>query len=395
MKLVQAFILGLAVLPGLCFAADAQAPHLIHNDSPAQGVQLMDLQELWRAGGDDEDVIFGRIVDVKRGHGGHTYVLDNQLCQVVVFSPEGEHLHDLSREGDGPGELRQPVELAFLSDDVLGIGMGFPGKVISLKLDGTPDKTFYPIGVPAEGNIGLLMGMQFRDGVMAACGGRMVFGEGGAGHTNRFLSFCQGDCTETRRLLEKSTPLDLTGRKYEEAPDHFVERKWALGPDGMLFVAAKRDAYEISVFDHEGQLVRIFGRKYQPRKRTEAEKQDVRPVINFNNHEDLEIVAEENDPCISRLLYNSDQNTIWVQTPQGAKDQTQEILESWDVFSVEGAYLKQVAIPLGHHMNDGTIHLVGHNKLIVIKGTNSPFGPNANSEEAELEPLEVICYEIR
>ncbi len=396
MKSVLILVSLLTILPSVCLAGNTQVPHLINSDTPPHGVKTLDLKELWRAGGEDEEVIFGRIVDVKRGPDGSTYVLDNQLCQVAVFSPEGQHLSYLSREGDGPGELRQPVELAFLSDDILGIGMGFPGKVISLKLDGTPDKTYYPIGEPSEGNIGLLMGMQFFDGVMAACGGRMVFGEDGTGHTDRFLSFCQGDCTATRHLLEKATPLDLTGRQYVEAPDHYVERTWALGPGGMLFVAAERDAYEISVFDKTGKLVQVFGRKYKPRKRTKAEKQQVTPVINFNNSLDTEIVAEDYDPCISRLLYNRDESTVWVQTPQGEEDQTEEILELWDVFSADGKFQHQVIVPLGHEMNDGTIHLVGGNKLIVVKGTSSPFNDSENTEEEmDVEPLEVICYEIR
>ena len=32
---------------------------------------------------------------------GSVYVLDNQLCHVVVISAEGEHLQSISREGDG------------------------------------------------------------------------------------------------------------------------------------------------------------------------------------------------------------------------------------------------------------------------------------------------------
>ena len=41
--------------------------------------------------------------------------------QVVVISAEGEYLRTLSRQGDGPGELRQPTGLVFLADDVLGV----------------------------------------------------------------------------------------------------------------------------------------------------------------------------------------------------------------------------------------------------------------------------------
>ena len=71
----------------------------------------------------------------------------------------------------------------------------------------------------------------------------------------------------------------------------------------------------------------------------------------------------------------------------------------WDVFGTDGEFLQQVAIPLGDEMNDGTTYLVGGGKLVVVKGTSSSFdgddNPDDEEEETEVEPLEVICYEMR
>ncbi len=99
MKILPLLITILFFLPKVCLATVPIIPRILDNDGPSQGVVPLDLVELWRAGGEDEDVIFGRIVDLKRHANGNVYVLDNQLCQVVVFSPDGEHLEDLSREG--------------------------------------------------------------------------------------------------------------------------------------------------------------------------------------------------------------------------------------------------------------------------------------------------------
>ncbi|MFH1754272.1 MAG: 6-bladed beta-propeller [Candidatus Latescibacterota bacterium] len=87
----------------------ADVPRTIDNDGPTQGVQPLALHELWRVGGEDEDIMFGRITDLKMHPDGSLYVLDNQLCQVVVISADGEHLRDISREGDGPGEVRRSI----------------------------------------------------------------------------------------------------------------------------------------------------------------------------------------------------------------------------------------------------------------------------------------------
>jgi hypothetical protein len=117
-------------------------------------------------GGEDEDVIFGRITDLAMHPDGTFYVLDNQLAHVVVISSEGEYLGEISREGDGPGELRQPMGLVLLTDDLLGIGSGFPAKLTTLKPNGSYVDTHYmgpdtpwarrPVGRD-PGNLGRLL----------------------------------------------------------------------------------------------------------------------------------------------------------------------------------------------------------------------------------------------
>jgi hypothetical protein len=400
MKLFPVLALILYSLPLLCLAESNDIPRLIDTDGPSQGIQPLNLHESWRVGGEDEDVIFGRIVDLKKHPDGTFYILDNQLCQVVVVSGDGEHLAELSRQGDGPGELRQPTGLVFLEDDVLGVGMGFPGKVVSMKTDGTPVGTLYPIGEPAEGNIGIMMSLQKVDGILVASGGRMVFADHNNSHTERFLSMAYESGGEFNRILETTTPIDPTGQEYVETDNYYIDSRYALGPEGTIYAPMKRDAYEISVFDKAGKLIRVFGRQTKPRKRTQSDKEEVSPLISMGGSpENQGWVISVVDECVYRIMVNEDDGTIWVLTPQGNNDQPEGILETWDVFSTEGEYLKQVPVPLGNEMNDGTCYLVGGGRLVVVKGTASSFTGGNDSEddeeETEVEPQEVICYEMR
>jgi hypothetical protein len=395
-----AFIVFLLASPALGLVGDAAVPHLIDDDGPALGVVTPALRELWRVGGEDESVIFGRIVDVKAHRSGDIYVLDNQLCQIVVLSPDGEHLRDLSRQGDGPGEIRQPMGIVFLADDVLGIGVGFPGQVVALKLDGTPITTHYPVGRPAEGNIGIMTALQYVDGVLVAAGGRMAFEDAGQSHTDRFLAVADGGLDTFTRILAKATPLDPTGRIFDEAADYYIDRRWALGRQGVIYAPLKRDAYEISVYDKSGRPLRVFGRRDRPRKRTQTEKDEVTPMINVvNDPEGRAWEIADHDESVTRVVYNHDDDTVWVLTPHGANDQPDGILQTWDVFGTDGEYLKQVPIPLGHDMNEGACYLVGGGRLIVVRGTGSAFSGDRDAateaEETAVEPLEVICYDMR
>ncbi|MBU2503134.1 hypothetical protein KJ682_17525 [bacterium] len=391
------FFLSLVLLtaPALCLAGSTAAPRLIDTDGPTQGIQTLAVQELWRVGGLDDDLIFGRITDVKMHPDGCVYILDNQLCQVVVVSPEGEHLRNLSREGDGPGELRQPMGLVFLADDVLGVGLGFPAKLVTLGLDGTPIATHYPVGAPAEGNVAVMISLHFQDGVLAASGGSIVFAPVGESHTDRFLSVGDASFGKFHRILLRQTPIDPAGLQFVEADQYYFDRSWTLGPQGRIYAPMMRAAYEISELDTAGNLVRVFGRKYTPRKRTGAEKELISPVINTGTNDRSQWKIEDHDDCISRIMVDPADGSVWVLTPHGHEDQPDGILETWDVFSPTGEYLRQVAVPLGHEMVEGTCFLMGQDRMVVIRGNQSPRGDGEVEDEAEAEPLEVICYAIR
>ena len=93
--------------------------HVKNPASPPQGVETMQLEELWRVGGAGEDqTVFGVILQALPDEQGNLYVLDLQLSQVFVFSPEGKLLRTLSREGEGPGEVRNPTDMFFMADSV-------------------------------------------------------------------------------------------------------------------------------------------------------------------------------------------------------------------------------------------------------------------------------------
>jgi hypothetical protein len=377
-------------------ARAGDVPRAIDEDGPTQGVQPLALRELWRIGGENEDVIFGRITDLEMHPDGSLYVLDNQLCHVVVISPDGEFVRNISREGDGPGEVRQPTGLIFLSDEILGIGTGFPAKLITLGLDGTPIDTYYPVGAPADGNVAVMISLQCVDGVLGASGGRIAFVAGGDSYTDRFLSIGDASLGEFHHILETTTPFDPTGFSFVEVDNYYIDDSWALGAGGRIYAPMKRDAYEISEFDTTGKLVRVFGRRYEPRRRTVAEKGRVSPLINPGTPANTDWTIDDHDPCVLRIMIDPDDGAIWVLTPHGHEDQPEGILETWDVFAPDGEYVRQVPIPLGHEMNEGTCTLVGSGKMVVVRGTGSAFGARADVEieETEVEPLEVICYEL-
>ena len=82
------------------------APRIHNSATPAEGVETITLEELWRIGGDDEEsVLIGLIAQALVGDDETIYLLDGQLNQIEVFSADGEHQGTIGREGSGPGEF--------------------------------------------------------------------------------------------------------------------------------------------------------------------------------------------------------------------------------------------------------------------------------------------------
>ena len=68
-----------------------------------KGVETLELEEVWRAGGyDDEEVLFGVITDIIADEDGNFYLLDSQLNEIQVYSPDGVYQRTIGREGEGP-----------------------------------------------------------------------------------------------------------------------------------------------------------------------------------------------------------------------------------------------------------------------------------------------------
>jgi len=69
-------------------SARADAP-VVRNEEPALPPVTLELEELWRRGAENDDVMIGLPVEALADERGRVYLADQQLCQVFVFGPEG------------------------------------------------------------------------------------------------------------------------------------------------------------------------------------------------------------------------------------------------------------------------------------------------------------------
>ncbi len=374
-----------------------------HVMNPAVGIEparTIELEELWRIGGDtdSEEEFFGVLVGVLTGENGNIYLLDQQLSEIKVFSSDGQYLRTIGREGEGPGEFRRPSGMFFLPDGTIAVMQLAPGKIVLLSRTGEPVGE-RPIPVPDGAGFSLLF-----DGRSAGETVCLVLG------TNQFE---EGKFTQTRRLIRVDNEGNIltnyvTGLRTIEFATATVderiwdgfENRWALDAKGRVYAVETWGQYEVTVWSPEGRKQMVIHREMKPRKRSDAELDRLRKVYEalVRQIPDAQLKLSDHDQDIFRP-YVRDDGTLWVQNAYGAYDMPDGSLGVFDVFDGDGRFVQEVTLRGQGDPQEDAYFFVG-DRLYVVTDFLSAYvaaqGGGAETEEAEAEPepMSVICYRM-
>jgi hypothetical protein len=399
--ILLSMLLATAVLAGETVIEDGVT--IIRNGAqPSGGVETMKLKELWRAGGEDDEVFFGLITQVVVDDAGNIYLLDTQLSEVKVYSPEGENIATLSREGDGPGEIRTPVDMFFTPEGNLGLMQTFPGKVVIIDLEGNPVGNYTPGGTdPTQGGFLVLQDAESFGDQYLVCGISIAQAQTGQIRTS-FLSAFDAEGTQQTVYLEKKDEWDFSNFSLDEKDQYFVNfRRWTVGPDGRIYGAPERNDYRVHVFNPDGTPDRIIEREYEPLERDEDGMAFINNAMAAAARQfpfEIQTSVESTEPDFGSMEVRGD-GSLWVSTSRGVRNQDEGIISTYDVFDKEGHFTKQVKIAAqGDGAEDGLI-FAGDDRVVIITGFMDAVlalqgGGGAAEEEEEPEPMEIICYAI-
>ncbi|MFH1143827.1 MAG: 6-bladed beta-propeller [Candidatus Eisenbacteria bacterium] len=379
-------------------AADEATARVENKDQPAEGTLRLEVTERWRTGGDDSEILIGDARAAAVNERGEILVLDNRLVQVLVFSPQGELLRTLGREGEGPGEFRMPLDLVLLQDGRIGICQAMPGKIVLLDSDGNPAGS-----IDAGGNDPTAGGFSFFDEVRASgdhlvVAGRQLKRAGQSFERRRYLARLHPDGREIVRFIDETAPDRILAGRFVEREEHFVTRGgWALGPDGRVYAARDRDRYAIDVYDPDGTPVRVITREFAPWKRTAEERGRVgEGLLVMINGQRVEVEAEpeDHDPCVIGMQVMAD-GELWVLNSRGTREQPAGILQTYDVFDPQGVFARRVAIAMPGDPQQDRLFLLDGRRMLLVKNAADAARRQAapEDEDAPARPLEIIYYE--
>lgn len=382
---------------------NASLPHVRNAATPSGGMQKIQLQERWRAGGENDEVLFGVIGQVLADDQGRLYLLDSQLNQVHVYSPDGTFLSALAGEGDGPGEIRGASDMFFLANRRLALLQTFPGKAVFLGLDGNPAGGFsFGSADPGQGSFGVLVTGRGSGSHLLVGGMRMSFNAQGRSDQTYFLASIDEQGTELARYAEKANVIDYNNLVASEEGFDFAWSRYDLAPDGRVFLAPDREAYRIEVRRPDGTPERVIEREYAYRSRTGAEKDEARKVVQAlaRNYPvpPRDIVVFDTEPVITAMHCRPD-GELWVRTSKGDGERGPGVLTVFDVFDRDGRFQRQIALLASGDPRQDAIYLVAGNRVVVVTQALASYqamqGVVAEEgAEGSSVPMEVICYDL-
>lgn len=358
------------------------------------------LPEVWRIGGDSEseEDLFGVISDIDIDAAGNVYLLDSQLSEVKIYSPQGEFVKSIGREGEGPGEFRRPVSMFFTGEGNVAVVQMMPGKVVKLAKDGKPMGDF-PLPQAPDGGFQIVQGGDSRGGNIVFFIGRQKFDQANKKWSrDNFLASVTPDGKQVAQYAQKENVIDMAAPVLNDAQWDTFERRWEVGPDGKVYAAKSYDNYEITVYDKAGKVDKVITREAKHLPRTAREKDVMTKAMGFyskmipNCKTSINDMAKDIDN-----FYVRDDGSIWVMSSAGARNLPKGTLGTFDVFNPEGQFVKTVTLQgEGNPLED--LYVFEKDRFYVVTSfltaAMTAQGVEGTSVGEDADPMSVICYKL-
>ncbi len=402
---------GCLALIALLFAVPSQAEewtghqesvegvlHVYNPETPRDGVRRIELKELWRRGGLDDEVLFGVISRVCVGESGEIYALDSQLREVQVYSADGEYLRSIGGPGEGPGEFSNSGDMFYGIGGRIGVLQAFPGKIIQLQPDGTPLDNFRLPRSEAGGFQLVFYSQANADRLVLA--GSEPSRKGGLGVQTSYLRSFDSDGQFLAEFHTEEVYTKYGGMKYEEETYTNFRRRWTAFEDGRVAAALSFGDYTIRVWSEDGTLQRVVHRpEYPDLKRSREEKkayqQFFNGVISWNPRSSFAV--SDRHIAVSSLVARPD-GRLWVLTGRGMFATDEGVALSYDVYDQSGRFIERIELVGEIDALQDRVYILGDRIYVVTDSLNSFLNMTSSGDEEEVDldadPSMLVCYEM-
>lgn len=369
---------------------------ILNPEAPRDGAVEIEPEFLWERGDDSDDIFFGVVPRIMVDTNGEIYVLDSQLHEIHVFDNSGQWLRTIGREGEGPGEFRNPGDMFRSPSGQIGVMQVFPGRVIRLTPDGEPGDAYDPGEFEGFQVFQLSQGLSDRVVISGSTYGRDA--EGGT-ETDYLRAFDEAGAQVAEYHVEIS-PIQFGGMTFREPEFTNFSRRWAASDDGRVAVAKSFDDYRIHTYDADGNLLYVIERPdYESVERTSREKARFQrlydAITSWNQGSTFEV--SDTHQAVSQLAFRPD-GTLWVMSGANQWRAEDGVMGVWDVYGPDGEYLREVRmLGDGDPVEDGYF-FAGDRMYQVTDLFGAAMSQMGGDEETEdfddVEPVRVVAWKM-
>jgi hypothetical protein len=368
----------------------------IKNTETPVTITRIEPKPLWERGGEDDDILFGLPSQIVHDADGNIYILDGQLSEIQVFSPSGEYLRTVGREGEGPGEFQAVSDMYLASNGLLGVVRIFPGRIYQIGTDGSPADHF-PLPEP-DGFQLVHTARAGADCIVVACAVQ-TGGRNEQIQSTTLKAFDLGG-KELAQYCEVKTKTQFGGMRFDEKIFSDFARRWALAEDGRVAVNLSFDDYTINIYNADGTLERVIERPdHRLLKRSDRDYNRFQKLFDgitrYNPGSTFKVSDTHN--AIAYLWFRPD-GSLWIMSSRAAYDPAEGIFASLDEFDLEGHFVRRIDFVMdGDPVEDG-IFIMGDRLFLVTDLFGSFMASLVGDDELEdtgdQEPLRLIAYDL-
>ena len=410
LRMLSLATLPLAVLAGVTTAnaadwkgSEETRDGVLHVMNPAQPMLpevTLKPQELWRIGGDTdaEGEFFGVINQVTTDSDGNIYLLDLQLNEIKIFSPDGTYIRTIGREGEGPGEFRAPTGLFFVPSGEVGVLQANPLKIVLLTKTGEPAGEYPTPKIEGEGFVTVAGARPAGDQLVCLAMGNNFIQEKGTFIQTIMLRGIDSNGTVVASYYDEPRVLDFASPVFHEKDWDTIQNRWATSPDGRVFGCAEHGSYAVTIWTPDGSVDRVVHAEHSPHKRTAEEREYLEGIWSVFTRQapGASVQIEDYDNPVA-AIYTRDDGSLWVMNSEGSHPDD-GTLGTFDVFDRNGRFVKKVSIEgEGTPRQDGYF-FVGDRLYVVTEFLGAVLAMQGGGSDVEgdeeAEPMSVICYQL-
>lgn len=137
---LAAFLMASAcsVEPGAPLWCGADFERAVIHVADETAPRILQLKEVWRVGDAEGDAVFAQPSRASVSRNGRVAVPDMMTSAVVIVEADGTWRGSIVREGDGPGEVRWPVDVEWTGEHSLAVFDLAKGEVLRVSDTGQP-----------------------------------------------------------------------------------------------------------------------------------------------------------------------------------------------------------------------------------------------------------------